>query len=103
MRDDGELVARLGRLRLAMTAGLGVVRDAAGIMRALETFTEIERDAVDQRVADAAYVAAATARAALARRESRGSHQRADFPHADPRWARRAVLPREPAALARTS
>lgn len=103
LRDDDELVARLGPLRSAMTAGLGVVREAGGIARALDAFTEIERAAVDQRVADAAYVAAAAARAALARRESRGSHQRGDFPHADPRWARRAVLPREPGTLARTS
>ena len=103
MRDDGEVFARLAPLRSAMTSGLGVVRDAAGITRALEAFAAIEGAAADERVADAAYVATAAARAALARCESRGSHQRADFPNPDPRWAHRAVLADEPGVLAQSS
>ncbi|MBV8749641.1 MAG: L-aspartate oxidase, partial [Candidatus Eremiobacteraeota bacterium] len=58
----GDLTAALHPLRTAMTAGLGVVRDAAGITRALDVFTALERTTTDDRVADAAYVATAVAR-----------------------------------------
>jgi L-aspartate oxidase len=100
---SGDPAAALRPLREAMSADLGVVRDAAGMSRALEIFGALERSAADDRVADAAYVAAAVARAALARRESRGAHQRADFPLPDPRCARRTLAGGEPAGLARTS
>ncbi len=93
--------AMLAALREATSAGLGVVRDAAGIARALETFAAIERSAQDDRVVDAAFVAAAVARAALTRCESRGAHFRADYPFTDARWAHRSFVERP--QLARTS
>jgi L-aspartate oxidase len=101
VRGDDRAV--LQQVRLAMSAGLGVLRDAAGMARALALFEAIEADPPSSRVADAAYVAAATARAALARRESRGAHQRADYPHADPAFAHRTLLAGVRPALARTS
>jgi L-aspartate oxidase len=97
----GDCAAALRPLRAAMSTGLGVVRDEDGLTRALQTFVALERAADDDRVADAALVAAAVARAALARRESRGAHFRADHPASDPRWARRSFV--APPALARTS
>jgi L-aspartate oxidase len=100
---SGDPTEALRPLRSAMAAGLGVVRDADGLSRALETFVALERSATDDRVADAAYVASAAARSALARQESRGAHQRADFPLADPRSARRSIVEGERVHLARTS
>jgi L-aspartate oxidase len=97
----GDCSAALRPLRTAMSAGLGVVRDEAGLTHALQTFAALERTADDDRVADAALVAAAVARAALERRESRGAHFRADHPASDPRFAHRAFV--APPALARTS
>jgi L-aspartate oxidase len=55
-------------LRAAMWADAGLVRDGAG----LERLTRSEH-----------MVARMVACSALARRESRGSHFRADFPHED--------------------
>jgi len=97
----GDCAAALRPLRAAMSAGLGVVRDEDGIAGALQTFAALERTVDDDRIADAALVAAAVARAALARRESRGAHLRADYPTSDPRWARRSFV--APPVLARTS
>ena len=99
-RNDPEA---LWRIRVAMTAGLGVLRDDDGMSRALDAFVAIEKSSPGERVADALYVARAVARAALARRESRGAHQRADFPHPDPRLAHRTIVNGERVPLSRTS
>jgi len=99
----GDDRAALQRVREAMSAGLGVLRDAAAMARALAVFEAIAADPPSGRVADAAYVAAATARAAIARRESRGAHQRADYPNLDPAFAHRTLLAGVHPALARTS
>jgi L-aspartate oxidase len=65
------------RLRRRMWAECGVVRDAAGLERL---------------VGELHVVARLTARAALAREESRGSHFRADFPAESERFERHVVL-----------
>ncbi|MBE3637965.1 L-aspartate oxidase [Mangrovicoccus algicola] len=69
------------RLRQAMTAGAGVIRDAAGLSRCLAEIAEIEAAAracpvLVNMTATATLIAAA----ALLRRESRGAHFRSDFP-----------------------
>jgi L-aspartate oxidase len=89
-----DLVAALSPLRAAMSAGAGVVRDARGLGRALAALDDFARQPVcsDPRVADAAIVARAVVRAALARRESRGTHFRRDYASSDPRWAARAFV-----------
>lgn len=91
----GDLAATLAPLRSAMTAFAGVVRDEAGLNRALDICDELAltRSAADPRVRDAIEVAHAVAGAALARRESRGTHFRRDFSNAEARLAVRSFVP----------
>jgi L-aspartate oxidase len=82
--------AAVRELRLAMTADVGVVRDAAGLARALRTIARLERENAGTSRAFLNMTTAATliAAAALRRTESRGGHCRADHPDADRAWAR---------------
>ena len=99
--DGHENVRALQRaIRDTMTEYAGVVRDDAGLTEGLA-----ELDAIESRFADlgvhpdvagyhdlahafdlraAAIAARATMRAALERRETRGAHNRSDFPELDP-------------------
>lgn len=67
----------LTRLRRTMSAGAGVVRDAAGLTRALAVLDDLEAEAAGALPLVAARL---IVDAALARRESRGGHYRSDFP-----------------------
>lgn len=64
-------------LRAAVWAGAGIVREADGLGRLLNADHPLVR---------------LVAAAALARRESRGCHVRADFPQADPAFDRRHIV-----------
>lgn len=99
--DGEENVRALQRaIRNTMTEHAGVVRDEAGLLAGLE-----ELDAIEARIADigvhpdiagyqdlahafdlksAALAARATLQAALERRETRGCHNRSDYPELDP-------------------
>ncbi|GEP61369.1 L-aspartate oxidase [Reyranella soli] len=68
---------------------LGVVRDRAGLERAVDHLQPLAFKGGS--AADPALVALMIATAALAREESRGGHWRADFPQTSPAWARRLV------------
>ncbi len=74
------------RLREVMDECLGVLRDRAGLERAIATFRPLA-DA-----SDAAAIGLMIAAAALRREESRGCHFRTDFPAHSPSWARRLTL-----------
>jgi succinate dehydrogenase / fumarate reductase flavoprotein subunit len=105
-------------IRDTMTARAGVVRDGDGLRRGLSELTAIEErlaalgvhpdlagfqdvaHAFDLRAATLA--ARATLEAALERRETRGCHNRADYPRLDPTfkanivWSGPGRLTREP-------
>ncbi len=99
---EGEELARpLQRaLRDAMWEGCGVVRDEARLRRALERIGELQEVSatVDVRPSSEGFLdlahaldlrasllsAEASVLGALERRESRGAHQRADYPQLDP-------------------
>ncbi|HST92904.1 MAG TPA: L-aspartate oxidase [Brevundimonas sp.] len=68
---------QLQRLRATMSADVGVVRDRAGLMRALAVIDDLEQTAGPALPLIAARL---IAEAALARRESRGGHFRSDYP-----------------------
>jgi len=76
-------------LRGPISERLGVVRDRAGLERAVEHLQPLAF--TGGSAADPALVALMIATAALAREESRGGHWRSDFPQASPAWAHRLV------------
>lgn len=76
----GDLPARdLALLRRTLSDEAGVVRDAAGLTRALGVIAGLERKTPGALPLTAARL---IAEAALARRESRGGHYRSDYPAA---------------------
>lgn len=84
-------LSTLTGLRSVMGLYASVIRDAAGLERALEAVGEMRAGAlgVAPIVRDALIAAQALVYGALKRTESRGGHYRSDFPVADPAQARR--------------
>jgi succinate dehydrogenase/fumarate reductase flavoprotein subunit len=93
--------AEIARLQEVVNRHVGPLRTRAGLERALEHITELERECstlpapragLDPEWLDLhdlrnmRLVAECIARAALAREESRGAHQRQDFPATSERW-----------------
>lgn len=79
-------------LRRAMSADVGVVRDAAGMTRALAVIADLERENRSPRFANMLVAARMIAAGALARTESRGGHYRSDYPQPDPAWRHRTYM-----------
>ncbi|MDX2257350.1 MAG: L-aspartate oxidase [Hyphomicrobiaceae bacterium] len=91
--DLGDRAALVGRLRAAMAAGVGVVRDAAGLTRALGALTSIaEATRGDLQIHNMAQAARFIAAAALVRSDSVGAHHRSDAPAARDAAVRRSFL-----------
>ncbi|HRC85549.1 MAG TPA: L-aspartate oxidase [Thermoanaerobaculia bacterium] len=86
---DAELVLELRR---RMWLDVGLCRDEQGLERALRQFAKLEGAGPDVggEARNLLLVARSVATAALARRESRGSHFRSDYPAANPALAHRA-------------
>lgn len=71
-------------IRQTMIEDVGVIRDRAGLRRAFNKLTEIEKSAGgDTVLSNMALAARLIAGAALLRRESRGAHFRSDYPYSD--------------------
>jgi L-aspartate oxidase len=87
--DDHKLRERLQR---TMTAGAGVLRDAASLDDTASTLADIARAAGGPEVRNLAQAGWALVHAARAREESRGAHTRLDFPRTSPEFEVRLVL-----------
>jgi len=79
-------------LRAMMARHVGVVRNGDGLAVVLDKISRIERNAQSPSLRNMATAALLVAAAAFARRESRGAHERSDYPKADPALARRTFL-----------
>lgn len=89
-----DAAALLAELRTMMSADVGVVRDAAGLARAVAKLRALSAYAVtrDVPLANAVMAAGFIANAAARRLESRGGHFRSDYPGADPGTPHRSFL-----------
>jgi L-aspartate oxidase len=92
-KGSGENPSGIDRVRSTLWDDVGIVRDAAGLRKAVATFEEIARTAEPSSVrelpgplANAALTASLIASAALRRNESRGAHFRSDHPRTLPSW-----------------
>jgi len=79
-------------LRQIMSRHVGVIRNGDGLAAALARIGRIEREAQSPSLRNMATAALLVAAAAFARRESRGAHERSDYPRPDPALARRTFL-----------
>jgi len=79
-------------LRSVMYANVGLVRDDAGLREALSRIATLQDACAPQstELRNLSTVARLIAQAALARRESRGSHYRSDYPHTRSSYAKRS-------------
>lgn len=93
----------IDRLQQTLWAGAGVVRSTTTLEHALEQLAQIKREAEHSPAGSSDLSAAldlrsmlltaeATVRAALLRTESRGAHQRSDYPVLDPSWQQAIVV-----------
>ena len=79
-------------LRMVMSQHAGVIRNADGLATALEQISRIESETKSASLRNMATAALLVTAAAYARHESRGAHERSDYPRTDPALARRTFL-----------
>jgi L-aspartate oxidase len=90
--DGAPAPEELALLRDTMSAHVGVVRDRAGLEKALAVITMLEERSRSPRFLNMLTTAKLIAAAALQRTESRGGHYRSDFPDPDPAWRHRTFM-----------
>jgi L-aspartate oxidase len=84
------------QLQRAMTAGAGVLRNAASLAATDATLLKLAESGLPPEEQNLLVVARALLTAATAREESRGAHGRTDFPQTSPAFAHRFVLRPKP-------
>ena len=89
---DVDESASVALLRRTMTEHVGVIRDRAGLIEALQTIAKLEDGPLSRRMSNRLVAAKLIAAAALRREESRGAHFRADHPEPSSVFARRSFL-----------
>ncbi len=105
--DGAAQRAMIDELQQTVWEGAGVVRTEQGLQRALERLADIGGRAQASAAGDGDLPAAldlrsmlltaeATVRGALMRTESRGAHQRVEYPEQDPTWQRTIVITPRP-------
>jgi len=93
---ESDAAQAIDDLRAVMYANVGLIRNARGLQEALarigelERIGEIERTRGNDELRNLLIVGRLIAEAALARRESRGSHYRSDYPKTDEAFAKRS-------------
>jgi len=90
-QGEAPAAASVKRLRAAMTAHVGVIRDGDGLAEAIRDFAALEREAAGIAVRNMAASALLVAAAAWTRHESRGAHFRSEHPAEVPALARRTM------------
>jgi succinate dehydrogenase/fumarate reductase flavoprotein subunit len=90
--------------KVSLWRGVLVIRTAERLNRTLDELDRLEAELADARLDDGEAVIAflelrnlllagrAIIKAALHRKESRGSHYRADYPALDPQWGKRLLV-----------
>jgi L-aspartate oxidase len=84
--------AVMSKLRKIMSAEVGVIRNGAGMKKAIKTIVEIERKNKQIPFGNMLSTAKLIATAALLREESRGGHFRTDFPDQVETWKHRTFI-----------
>jgi L-aspartate oxidase len=90
--EDGKTVQATSDLRNLMYANVGLVRNEFGLREALSRIEELEHSFphAGNELRNLLVVGRLIAEAALARKESRGSHYRSDYPATDEALAKRS-------------
>ncbi len=99
-RTEAEAKKDIVKLREAMTKYVGIIRDAAGLYKALKVVMDIKDKIIECENASIydfilqndVMIAEVIIMSAIERRESRGAHYRSDFPQTnDTRWRKNII------------
>ena len=89
--SKGAALAISKRVKRLMWDKVGILRDAAGLKRALQEFAAMSQVPLGWRSRNFLTVATLVTRAALWREESRGGHYRTDFPERLEAWCAHSI------------